>query len=178
MMIFNLKDFRSGWQFFDEDIADLREGLTKLSYKWEWSRYVASVAQGVDYVYTGTSHFDDTWKDPHWLNPIYNVINHANEIPYGFTNEWNHCLVNYYKPWQTLGSHQDDEKCLEGSILSISIGGNAEFNYSPNKNAFGTCVTLSDLDCILAKGSWWKENWHSVKNGGDSRINLTFRRII
>ena len=60
MMMFNLRDFRSGWQFFDEDIADLREGLTKLNYKWEWSRYVASVAQGVDYVYTGTSHFDNT----------------------------------------------------------------------------------------------------------------------
>ena len=49
MKIFNLKDFRSGWQFYEDDIADLREGLTNLDYKWEWSRFVASIAQGVDY---------------------------------------------------------------------------------------------------------------------------------
>ena len=94
MKIFNLKDFRSGWQFYEDDIAELREGLPNLDDTWEWSRFVASIAQGVDYFYSRASHYDDTWKDPHWLNPIYNIINHANEIPYGLTNEWTNCLVN------------------------------------------------------------------------------------
>ena len=177
MKIFNLKDFRSGWQFYEDDIADLREGLTNLDYKWEWSRFVASIAQGVDYFYSRASHYDDTWKDPHWLNPIYNIINHANEIPYGLTNEWNHCLVNRYGPGHTLSLHQDDEQCLEGSILSVSVGGTAQFRYTLDRYQPGNTITLSDLDCILADGQWWRDNWHSVINGDKERFNLTFRRI-
>jgi len=178
MMVFNLKDFRSGWQFYEDDIADLRLGLSTVKYDWEWSRWVASIAKSVDYVYSGKSHHNEDWQGPHWLNPIYNIINHANEIPYGLTNEWNHCLINKYAPWNTLAPHQDDEDCLEGSILSVSIGGMADFNYNDkSRNAFGTCVTLTDLDCILATGQWWRDNWHSVKNGGEERYNLTFRRI-
>ena len=97
------------------------------------------------------------------------------------TAAYTHRYLYYPHPHpleSVLSPHQDDEDCLEGSILSVSIGGNAEFNYNDkSRHAFGTCITLSDLDCILAKGSWWRENWHSVKNGGEERYNLTFRRI-
>ena len=177
MKIFNLKDLSNVWQSFDEDIADVRNALTKLDYKREWTRDIACVARNVDYIYSRNSHYDDSWYSPHWLNPIYNYVNHSFEIPYGLTNEWNHCLINRYAPHQTLAKHRDNEDCLEGSILSISFGGTATFNYSTDYQSPGTCIELNDLDVILADGQWWRENWHSVRNGDKERFNLTFRRI-
>ena len=157
--------------------TELLDAVKSLQYRREFGRGVASIAQGVDYIYSGRSHYDDTWKDPHWLNPIYNYMNRSTEIPYGFTNEWNHCLVNHYAPHERLGWHRDDEDCIEGSLLSISLGGTAEFSYTTNRKAFGNTICLSHGDYIIADGEWWRTNWHMAKNWSEDRYNLTFRRV-
>ena len=37
---------------------------------------------------------------------------------------------------------------------------------------------LNDLDVMIANEQWFKEHWHSVKNGAEERFNLTFRKVV
>tara|TARA_R100001460_G_scaffold68274_1_gene108791 strand:- start:6309 stop:6845 length:537 start_codon:yes stop_codon:yes gene_type:complete len=174
MIITNLK---SEEQEYDNlNLARIREILQELTYTREWTRYITCFACDVDYVYSNRSHYANKW--PAWLDHLTFAVSFHPDIPIDYRNDWNHCLINRYRPYNTLAKHKDDEECLEGSILSISFGGPATFSYSSEYHGPGKEVVLNDLDVMIANEQWFKEHWHSVKNGAEERFNLTFRKVV
>ena len=162
---------------FGEDYeTQLLNAVKPLQYRREFGRGVAWFGKDVNYIYTGRSHYSNQWPD--WLAPIVNHFGYDLDWSrLGLSNDWNHCLVNHYAPHERLGWHQDDEDCIEGSLLSISLGGTGEFSYTTNRKAFGNTMCLSHGDYIIADGDWWRTNHHMAKNWSEDRYNLTFRRV-
>ena len=161
--------------FVEEYETQLLNAVKSLHYRREFGRGVAWFGKGVDYVYTRRSHYSNQWPD--WLAPI---VSHFRDTldwsQLGLSNDWNHCLVNHYAPRERLGWHADDEDCLEGSLLSISLGGTGEFSHrTPNSSS--KTISLSHGDFIIADGDWWRTNEHTARNGSEERFNLTFRRV-
>jgi len=148
----------------------LLKAVQSLQYSREFGRGITFFGKNTDYLYSGRPHRSNEW--PEWLNTITQL-----QFPEELCNDWNHCLINRYAPFESLGEHRDDEHCLDGSILSISLGGTAEFSYRTNRSTPSTHLELSHGDMLIADGNWWHDNWHSAKNGNKERFNLTFRRI-
>ena len=150
----------------------LLKAVKSLQYSREFANgpSIAFFGKGTDYFYSGRHHYSNEWAQ--WLDTITQL-----KFPEELRSDWNHCLVNRYEPFAKLGEHRDDEPCLDGSILSVSLGGTAEFRYRPNRSTTSTCIELSHGDILIADGDWWHDNYHSARNKGEERFNLTFRRV-
>jgi alkylated DNA repair dioxygenase AlkB len=103
-----------------------------------------------------------------------------------FTGElFNGVLINMYREGQdSMGWHSDDEKELgkEPVIASISLGASRRFLFREKENRKEKReVFLKDGSLLVMEGRT-QELWqHCLPRSAkvkDSRINLTFRRIV
>jgi alkylated DNA repair dioxygenase AlkB len=84
-------------------------------------------------------------------------------------------IINVYKGERSqLGWHVDRDEISKEKIVSISLLGDAQFDYCWNYQK--ERLVLLDGD-VLIFGEEHRMLEHSVKSLSDKRINLTFRKI-
>jgi alkylated DNA repair protein (DNA oxidative demethylase) len=96
------------------------------------------------------------------------------------------CLINHYGPAARMGLHQDrDERDFGQPIVSVSLGRSALFRIGGIRRAEPSrAVTLNHGDIVVFGGPA-RLIFHGIDRLtgpahdvlGDSRINLTFRRV-
>jgi DNA oxidative demethylase len=96
------------------------------------------------------------------------------------------CLINLYGPTARMGLHQDrDEQDFDQPIVSVSLGRSARFRIGGlNRGDPTRTVTLDDGDIVVFGGPA-RLIFHGIDRLvgpphavlGESRINLTFRRV-
>ena len=96
------------------------------------------------------------------------------------------CLVNRYGPAARLGLHQDrDEQDFGQPIVSVSLGRSALFRIGGTRRTDPTRAITLDHGDIIVFGGPSRLIFHGIDRLtgpddpvlGDSRINLTFRRV-
>jgi DNA oxidative demethylase len=96
------------------------------------------------------------------------------------------CLINLYGPAARMGLHQDrDERDFGRPIVSVSLGRSALFRIGGTRRADPTRAVTLDHGDIIVFGGVSRLIFHGVDRLtgpahdelGDSRINLTFRRV-
>jgi len=97
------------------------------------------------------------------------------------------CLINRYSPGAKLGLHQDrDEKDAWAPIVSVSLGLPAVFLWGGKRRADPVRRLRLENGDVAVWGGPARFVYHGVaplKDGqhpltGDSRINLTFRKVL
>lgn len=97
------------------------------------------------------------------------------------------CLVNLYRDSARMGLHQDkDERALDASVLSVSLGDTALFRIGgPTRRGATKSLKLASGD-VLTFGGPARLAYHGIDRvmtgtsrliPGGGRINLTLRRI-
>ena len=103
-----------------------------------------------------------------------------------YTNQkFNSVLLNLYRSGNdAMGWHADDETSLDrnASIASLSFGGTRDFQIKPkDKSSKLINIKLTNGSLLLMK-SPFQEDWlHRIprrKNSHETRINLTFRKLL
>ena len=154
-------------QTLDPDFASLLLAeLQQLSFTQEFGRGTAWLGErGLDYKYFGRSHIATGYTPrvellTKWLNELTG-------------EDYNHVLVNQYKPGQKLNKHKDDEKELKGSIASLSLGAPAVFDYTADK------ITLHHGELIIGNREFFNQLAHGVSTPleNSTRYNITWRTI-
>ena len=96
------------------------------------------------------------------------------------------CLINFYGPGARMGLHQDrDEQDFGQPIVSVSLGRSALFRIGGIRRADPTRAVTLDQGDIIVFGGASRLIFHGIDRLtgpdhaelGDSRINLTFRRV-
>ena len=140
--------------------------IQQLDFVQEFGRGTAWLGDtGLDYYYSGRSHIATGYTPRiEILTKCLNKLTGEN---------YNHVLVNQYKPGQKLNKHKDDEKELKGSISSLSLGAPAVFDYTVDK------VTLHDRDLIIGNRIFFNRFAHGVSAPLENRTryNITWRTI-
>lgn len=146
----------------------LLKEVAQLNFIQEFGRGTAWLGErGLDYRYAGRSHIAQG------VTPIISVFSaYLNQL---VDEEYNHILVNQYKPGQSLNKHKDDEKELKGSIASLSLGAPAFFDYTADK------VKLLNGDLLVGNRQFFNELPHGVSQPlgtpARDRYNITWRTI-
>jgi alkylated DNA repair protein (DNA oxidative demethylase) len=96
------------------------------------------------------------------------------------------CLINVYGPAARLSLHQDrDEQDFTQPIVSVSLGRSALFRFGGTRRGEPTRSVTLDHGDVLVFGGPARLMFHGIdrltgplhESLGDSRINLTFRRV-
>ncbi len=90
---------------------------------------------------------------------------------------------NVYQGTDGMGWHADDENELEqnSAIASVSLGSERKFVFKHRLYQDRISIVLEHGSLLVMKGSTqshWLHALPSTKRVNNSRINLTFRRII
>lgn len=97
---------------------------------------------------------------------------------------FNSCLLNlYHNGNEGMGWHSDDEKSLgkHNSIDSLSLGAERKFTFKHKVSKQTLSLMLTNGSLLLLQGITQAKWWHSLpksKKVLNSRVNLTFRRIL
>lgn len=128
------------------------------------------------YTYSGVTKYPQAWT-----TELLEIKARVEKIS---QTEFNSCLLNLYLDGNDgMGWHSDDEKELDPNapIASVSLGAKRKF-------AFRHKVDKRTISLFLENGSalimhtptqeYWNHSLLKTKTVTDSRINLTFRKII
>lgn len=131
---------------------------------------------GATYRYSGAQHEPMTWTP--LLTEIRRDIEHASGCAF------NSVLANQYRDGNdSMGWHADNEPELGAAptIASLSLGASRRFRLQHRKTKRAVTMTLSTGDLILMEPplqSHWRHSIPKATGCINSRINLTFRRIV
>ena len=133
--------------------------------------------QGLTYRYSGQTLLPHDW--PAWLGPLAKQVSeHAGEA-------FNSVLCNQYRHGQdSMGWHSDDEPELGPApiIASYSLGETRRFQFR-HRNDHSRKLTLElthNSLLIMPAGlqSHWQHQLPKTRKPKNTRINLTFRRVV
>ena len=137
---------------------------------------------GCTYCYSGTRHTG--------TGDIPSVVKYVREIggkrllDSGVISEniFNYFLLNRYKDGtENIGEHSDDERGLDGPIVSFSFGASRYFDIRKKSDHSKLRVEIHSGDCIVMAGDMQRHYKHGIpvqKKVKDERFNVTLRRII
>ena len=131
----------------------------------------------LNYRYNGMDNIGDNIKDHPCL---YSLLKELNAH---FKMEFNYILANYYKDGSSnIGMHSDDERGLDGPIISISLGADRFFDIQHKKDkSLRKRLTLKNGSMLVMDGETQKNYKHGIpvqKKILLPRINLTFRCVV
>ncbi|MDA0314606.1 MAG: alpha-ketoglutarate-dependent dioxygenase AlkB [Bacteroidetes bacterium] len=100
-------------------------------------------------------------------------------------HEFTHVLCNYYRDGHdSMGWHRDNEVVLgkNPKIASITFGANRSFQMRPYSGKVPkVSLELSHGSLLLMEGEsqhYWEHQLPKIKKVQNSRINLTFRKLV
>lgn len=128
------------------------------------------------YSYSGTRHDPLPWTPE--------LLALKTRIEQGTGHVFNSVLGNYYRTGQdSMGWHADKERELgpNPAIASLSVGATRRFLLRHNRTRQTVSLELENGSLLVMQGSlqhYWRHCVPKDAAGTDSRINLTFRRIL
>jgi len=131
---------------------------------------------GRSYKYAGINRQGFSWPKP--LNTIKERVEEVLDV------QFNSCLVNFYFDGNDgMGFHSDDEKMLDSQhpIASVSIGTDRIFKFQHKATREQKEVLLKDGSLLVMNPpcqEYWKHALPKNKKEKNSRINLTFRKVL
>ena len=163
----------------NSDINWMREKITMWGKKIITKRRIAWYGdEGRSYTYSGTTFQPSTW------NQI--LLRIKDRVESKTSHKFNSVLLNDYKDGSVgMGWHSDDEKELGKNpiIASLSFGANRDFilKHRERKDIEKVKIHLKNGSLLLMLDStqhYWKHSIPKRLKVKNSRINLTFRKII
>ena len=163
----------------NSDINWMREKITMWGKKIITKRRIAWYGdEGRSYTYSGTTFQPSTW------NQI--LLRIKDRVESKTSHKFNSVLLNDYKDGSVgMGWHSDDEKELGKNpiIASLSFGANRDFilKHREKKDIEKVKIHLKNGSLLLMLDStqhYWKHSIPKRLKVKNSRINLTFRKII
>jgi len=130
---------------------------------------------GINYPYAGSSHIAQGW--PPQLDVLRQQLSVSEARPLNFVLLNQYCCGSQYMGW-----HRDDEPCLQGAVVSLSVGAPRRFliEAGTSKRA-GAAIQKCRLE--LAHGSLlrhpggWRHTLPKTTKPIGTRINLSFRYV-
>ena len=163
----------------NSDINWMREKITMWGKKIITKRRIAWYGdEGRSYTYSGTTFQPSIW------NQI--LLRIKDRVESKTSHKFNSVLLNDYKDGSVgMGWHSDDEKELGKNpiIASLSFGANRDFilKHREKKDIEKVKIHLKNGSLLLMLDStqhYWKHSIPKRLKVKNSRINLTFRKII
>ena len=122
----------------------------------------------LNYRYTGLDHVGTGW--PHKILELKKMVEEESHCDFNFL------LVNRYETGEEyMGWHRDNEKNASQKIASLSLGERRKFRL---KEGSTTRDIWLDSGSLLIFDGYLKHTLPKMKKVNNSRVNLTFRRLI
>lgn len=131
---------------------------------------------GVAYSYSGTTKTAHEWND--------DLLRIKSKVEAATGASYNSCLLNlYHHGEEGMGWHSDDERSIEpkSSIASVSFGAERKFSLKHKQTKETVSIFLENGSLLDMRGetqNFWLHQLPKTKLVRESRINLTFRKMV
>jgi alkylated DNA repair dioxygenase AlkB len=187
-------ELNNGWYIFEENFYDSLKSEVLHSYlinELPWKsgeiklfgkvhpiprKQVYFSDNRLSYSYSGKELVIDTWDE--------NVLGIKSRVEALLNVEFNACLANLYRNGQdSNGWHSDNEKELGKNpiIASVSFGATRRFDLMHQATKQKLSFQLTSGSLLVMGGEmqhFWKHQIPKQNKIDESRVNLTFRKII
>ncbi len=132
--------------------------------------------EGLNYRYSGNQHRGSGWDN--FILPL------KKQVESHLSTHFNFVLCNLYRDGDDyIGWHDDGEKELGPNpvIASISLGASRLFELKHKEKNVKKSLVLNAGSLLVMSGKtqkYWKHRLPKAKSCQESRINLTFRKIL